>query len=991
MNHRRSRPFPPLAPLVIGLLLLSICANAASRPAPGRSEEQYTRSVWRVQDGLPEDIVQALAETPDGYLWIGTTGGLVRFDGTRFVLLQSPALPSSMVNSIFCLTPSADGSLWVGTEGGGLLHLGKGAPTTYGPAQGLTDGFVRSVLEDRHGGVWVGTDHGLFRIDGNRANRVEMPPGVDPLAVHAITEGRDGRIWVGGSHLLSIDDGRIGTYRLPGTYSSNRVKSILQSADGTLWVGTVGGLDRMAHGAFERVPEIHDTVRTLRQTGDGSLWIGTISSGLWIYRDGIFSHREALLPGNTVLSVLEDTSHQVWVGLQEGLVRLGKTPVHLVTLPGGSDADFETVSGDTGGSLWAVASQAYRIRNGVATTFRIPQLPNVRVRNLLRDREGALWVGTDGSGAYRIDAGRTTHLSAPRDLTNNFVRAFLESRRGDMWIATDEGVSRMRAGESRRLTMADGLAYNSTRCLLEDTAGDIWIGTDQGLSRWHGNSFVQDAVTEALRHEKVWSILEDTTGALWFGTRDHGLFRSQDGAIVRFTTDQGLASNSIYQLLEDGRRALWISGPNTISSIDERALHSTADPATQHLAVSVYTMPYGAADAQMYGGRQPSGYVDPGGGLWFPSSRGIAHVLPSRGTSTPPPRLVIDTVTLDGRTLPLGRTIELPAHVTRLEISYLPLSLAPQAGIHYRYKLEGFDHDWVEAGTHLTAAYTNVPAGAYTFRVQTANTAGTPIEASLAIRRDPFFWQRPWFVVLSLTSLLLLGWGTFRLRVHQVQLRFRAVLEERSRLARAMHDTVIQGCTSVSALLEAVASLQSENQVLREDLLQHARAQVSTTIDEAREAVWNLRHDDGVAITLGSSIEVLATQLGKEFGRPIPVVSFGTPFSLPHSVAREILLVLREATYNAALHGHASEICIELRYTQDALLLTVRDAGIGFDVQQPAAEGHYGITGMRERMQRIGGAFDLHSTRGTGTAVHLAVERSAAGAFPARGRSRGPG
>ena len=940
-------------------------------------QPQYTRSVWKVQDGLPEDTVQALAETSDGYLWIGTTGGLTRFDGTRFVLYGLNAPHSPGVNSVFCLEPSRDGGLWIGTEGGGLLHLLKGQVRSYGAAEGLTDSFVRSVVEDRHGVVWVGTDNGLFQVEGGQVKRVEMAAGMEPLAVHVISEDRQNRIWVGGSRLLSITDGQQLFYGLPGSYSSNRVKTVLQTTDGTVWVGTVSGLERLSGQKFERVPEVAGTVRTLKETSDGTLWIGTIGNGLWIYKGGVFSRLKSLLPGNTVLKIFEDDSRQVWLGLQDGLVRLGRTPVREVPLPGGSDADFETISGNGDSSLWVVASGVYIIHDGVASPYRFKELPNVMVRNIFRDREGDLWVGTDGSGAYRITPRGVVHYSAPRELTNNFIRAFLESRRGEMWIATDEGVSRLTTQGAQHFNMKDGLVYFSTRSLFEDDAGDIWIGTDQGLSHWHKGTFVHDAATEALRHEKVWSNYEDPTHTLWFGTRDHGLFRYQNGRIAQFTTAQGLASNSIYQILEDPQRRFWLSGPNTISSLDERQMHEE-EIASEHLSVSIYTMPYGAEDAQMYGGRQPSGYLDPNGSVWFPSNKGAMHIELEDPVTPVVPRLVLEGVSLDGRDLPPASIIQLPSEMKRLEFHYASLSLRPQEGIRYQYRLEGFDKDWVYAGTSLTAFYTNLPAGSYRFRVAVFDVANPALmtETSVGVQRAQVVWLTWWFITLCVAALVLAAFGIYRLRMHQVRLRFRAVLDERSRLAREMHDTLIQGCTSVSALLEGVASQQTKNHELQEDLLRHARAQVRTTIDEARHAVWDLRHEESTALELSTSMKAIAAQTTMEFGVAVHCAVEGEVFSVPAVVSRELLMVVREAVYNSVLHGNARQIDIQVRYEPEQLALAVVDDGVGFDVAKPPVEGHYGITGMRERMQRVGGVFGLRSAPHSGTRVELAVERA---------------
>jgi ligand-binding sensor domain-containing protein/signal transduction histidine kinase len=950
---------------------------ARAAQSPDATQSQYTRTVWKVQDGLPEDTVQGLAETSDGYLWIGTTGGLTRFDGTRFVLYSLSEPHSPGVNSVFCLEPSRDGGLWIGTEGGGLLHLFKGQVRSYGAAEGLTDSFVRSVLEDRRGVVWVGTDSGLFQVMGDKVRRVEMPAGMGPLAVHVISEDRQNRIWIGGSRLLSIKDGRQIFYGLPGRYSSNRVKTVLDTKDGTVWVGTVSGLERLSGQKFERVPEIVGTVRTLKQTSDGTLWIGTIGNGLWTYKDGVFSRLKSLLPDNTVLKIFEDDSRQVWLGLQDGLVRLSRTPVREVPLPGGSDADFETISGNGNSSLWVVASGVYMIHDGVARPYQFKGMPNVMVRNIFRDREGDLWVGTDGSGVYRITSHGVIHYSAPRELTNNFIRAFLESRSGEMWIATDEGLSRLTTQGIQHFNMKNGLAYFSTRSLLEDEEGDIWIGTDQGLSHWHQGTFVHDAATEALRHEKVWSNYEDPTHTLWFGTRDHGLFRYQNGRIVQFTTAQGLASNSIYQILEDPQRRFWLSGPNTISSLDERQMHKELIT-NEHLSVSLYTMPYGAEDAQMYGGRQPSGYLDPNGSVWFPSNKGAMHIELEDPITPVVPRLVLEGVSLDGRDLPLESTIRLPSEMKRLEFHYASLSLRPQEGIRYQYRLEGFDKDWVYAGTSLTASYTNLPAGNYRFRVAVFDVANPALmtEASVGVQRAQVFWLTWWFLTLFVAAVILAALGIYRLRMHQIRLRFRAVLDERSRLAREMHDTLIQGCTSVSALLEGVASLQTKNHEVQEDLLRHARAQVRTTIDEARHAVWDLRQDESTSLELSTSVEAIAAQTTMESGMDVRFTVEGEAFSVPGAVSRELLMVVREAVYNSVLHGNARHIDIQVRYEPERLALAVVDDGRGFDTCTAPAEGHYGIIGMRERMERVGGVLNMRSAAHSGTRVELIVGRA---------------
>jgi ligand-binding sensor domain-containing protein/signal transduction histidine kinase len=962
-----------LAPVALGL---------------GDTQFHYTQHVWHVQDGLPEETVQAIQQTPDGYLWIGTTGGLARFDGSRFLSYSRSTTPSLTENSVFCLLAARDGSLWLGTEGGGLLHLQHGSIQAYGAGQGLTEGFVRSVVEDDRGRLWVGTDNGLFRMMKGKAERVDTSQFTPSLGVHSIYEDREHRIWVGGSRLLMFDEDRVRQFKLRGADSQNRVKTILQTRDGTVWVGTVGGLQRLTGKGFEPVAGIVGTVRTLKQTDDGTLWIGTIGHGLFTFVHGQLQkvNGEGLLPSNTVLSIYEDHTHQIWIGTQDGLVRLSRTLVGVVPLPGGSDPDFETISSDSDGAIWAVSSRVYAIHHDRAAPYAFRAIPGIPVRSVFRDRQGTLWIGTDGSGAYRLSAGGAVHYSAPDKLVNNFVRAFLESRDGSMWIATDEGVSRIADGRVHNFRVDDGLVYFSTRALMEDRDGNIWIGTDQGLSCWNGSRFVQNQATHDLSREKVWSILQDSHGVIWFGTRDHGLFRYRSGDLAHFTVTQGLASNSIFQLLEDRFGQLWVSSPNAISSIPLAGLDTGAQEKNVQLAVTTYAMPYDADGAQMYGGRQPSGCIGKDGSLWFPSNKGAVHILPEPASRLSAPKLLLTEVAVDGREVAASSFHSLSADAARLEIAFAPLSLRSQEDTRFRYRLEPFDRTWKYAGTNRVATYTNLPSGQYRFRVIAfpLNNPSATSEAVLDFRKQPHFYMSWWFLSLCLIAVGLVSLVSYRWRVRSLQLRFRAVLEERSRLAREMHDTVIQGCTSISALLEAISSLERENHALHGELLQFARTQVRTTIDEARQAVWNLRHGDEPEQDIAQATSIIAEHTNREFGIPVYCRNEGTPFSVPNSTAHEVLMVMREALYNSVLHGKPTRIWIEIMYGIDDLKVTVRDDGVGFTpgATTPNGRMHYGMAGMRERIERLNGNIEWISAREEGTTVRFRIRRSAL--FPAR-------
>jgi len=948
----------------------------------------YTRKLWQTQDGLPEQTVQAFAQTPDHYLWIGTTGGLLRFDGSRFTLFDHSNTPQLRENSVFALLASRDGSLWIGTEGGGLARYRNGDLRTYGLDDGLSDNFVRALFEDRGGTIWVGTDNGLLRFVSGRLVRIDNTGNVPAIAVHAIAEDHLGGLWAGGSRLLHLFRGRVTEYTIEGGGSENRVKSILETRDGTIWVGTVSGLHRLRPGAshFERVPGITQTVRVLRQFSDGSLWVGTIGEGIRRLESGKMLAITApdSLPSNTVLNFFEDDEKNLWIGTQAGMVRLTRTPLRMVPLPQAVDSDFGTVFAERNGLLWVVSTDVFQVRNGIATPWAHPQLPHLRARNIFRDRAGALWIGTDGDGVLRLQNGKILRLTVSDGLVNNFIRVIVQSRDGSMWLATDEGVSHWTTHGFVNYAMRDGLSYFSTRALIEDRNGDIWVGTDRGLNHLHAGAFVHDAATMALGDQKVWSILEDSEGGLWFGTRDNGLYRWKNGQLVHFTTAEGLASNSIYQVIEDRRHGLWLSGPNGISLLDRLAVDAAAEHPGSHLALTLYGVASEVEATQIYGGRQPSGCLDNGDGVWFPSNKGPIHITHETTPSLPLPPVVIDEVVVDGRSVDPAQPIVMNPGTGRLEISWSPILLRSQESLRFRYRLDGFDTAWSSASALRSASWTNLPAGRYSLQVEAfeINRPQAVSQIGLAILQKPHFWRTWWFVGCSLVLAAAAVFGVFRFRLWQIRTRFEAVLDERGRLAREMHDTVIQGCAGISALLEAVASLREENGTLPQDLFDHARNQVRTTIDEARQAVWNLRQAQPSARNIAASLENMARQVTAETGVPVVCEMSGKPFSLTQMATHELMMMAREAVYNAVLHGHPEQVRLRVSFARKELTLEVRDNGTGFEpaVVMSRDDRHYGLVGMRERVRAVGGDFLLESAPGRGTDLRVRIPRRFSGA-----------
>ena len=965
------------ASLVSVALIFLSCASALSKDSPLAA---FTERKWQMQDGLPEQVVQAFAQTADRYLWIGTTGGLLRFDGERFLLFDRENTPAFHENNVFCLLVTSDNSLWVGMEGGGLLRYHDGAFRTFSRNEGLTNNFVRALHQDRQGKIWVGTDDGLFVLEGEHLARMDNRGEIPLLAVHALYEDRDGGLWVGGSRLLRLKAGAATAYELGGQGGQSRVKSIVQTQDGTVWVGTVSGLRRIdpAANSFREVPGMAGTVRFLHETSDGSLWIGTIGRGLVLYQNGTFSRMTApdALPSNTLLNLYEDQEKNIWIGTQGGMIRLSRTPIRTISLPDASDADAETVYQDRDGDVWVAAVNLFRVHGGRAVPYRFPEVMGFRIRNIFRDRNGALWIGTEGNGAFRQSKGGLIHYSTKQGLVNNFVRVFLQSHDGSVWIATDEGVSRWTPSGITNYNTHNGLCYFSTRSLLEDRNGDIWIGTDRGLSRLHQGAFASDAVTEALKNEKIWSLHEDPDGGLWFGTRTGGLYRWRGGKLTHYTVNQGLSSNGIFELLEDTKGTMWISGPNGISAVSRHDLDALAEGRSGRVAVTLYGVSDGLETIQMCGGEKPAGLLTKEGEAWFPSSKGILRVFAGQLSQSKPLPVVIDQVVADGRALPTDRNVSLDPDNAKVEFHFGAVLLRSQERVRFRYLLDGFDKDWSEPSLDRVAHYTNLPPGRYHFRVAAFELSNPDqqVGTSLDIVQRPHFYRTPWFIAGIIGLLALIIWMIYRLRVAQMHARFEAVLKERNRLAREMHDTLIQGCASVSALLEAHSSIGSNGS--NGELLEYARAQLRSTIDEARDAVWNLRQTAEDGGDVSPLLQEMAERLTGEFGVPVRCNFSGRPFSFDQATVHDLLMITREALHNSLRHGHPTMVEVLVLFSDTMCSVEVVDNGTGFDpATHTNGQKHYGLTGVKERVERLHGTLKITTDPGAGTSVKVEIPR----------------
>ena len=955
-------------------------------------QRNYVIDSWQMGDGLPGQTVNAIVGSPDGYLWVGTDSGLARFDGFRFRSYTRENTPAIADDNIRHMLVARDGSIWIGTDGGGVVEYSKGGFHNYISRDIPGSAFVLGLYQSPDQVIWVSTDAGLFRVQDDHlvlANQMLGIPAVpaneatiDRSAVDAVMEDRSGRMWVGGSQLFASIYGHAREFTLQPKDSRTHIRTLLESRDGSIWAGTVEGLFCLPPGAsqFTRISGVAGTIRTLYEDQSGNLWIGSITDGVYVIRD----HKVTRLAetkthiDNTVLSIFGDSEQNIWIGTRKGLTRLSRSSVRVVQFPANVDSDFGTISTDAGGDLWAPSSELFHVHGDAVTPRRIAGLSGVLIRGVYNARDHSMWIGTNGSGLYHVTPSATIHYETSDGLVNNYIRCVSESRDGSMWIGTDGGMSHLDRGGFHNFKESNGLAFNSIRSIVQDRNGDMWIGTDHGLSHMREGKFVNDAATVALRQVKVWSLLEDSDG-MWFGTRGAGLYWYSGSKIAQFGTARGLVSDAIYSILEDEHKRLWLSTPYAVMLVDRDELIRQADDAAPLISIRTYSANRASGITELYGGTQPSGVLLQSGGAAFPATHGLWIIHPGWEAKPRLTHMHIESVAVDGKTVIPDGSLSLPAGNGRIEISYELVSLHPQDQWRFRYKLSGFDPDWILAKSdQRTATYTNIPPGHYVFHVEVWEAGQSESEASaaLGIFKRQFVHDTFWFralCVLTLFGVLIL---TYYIRLDQLHKRFQVVVAERTRIAQEMHDTVLQGCASVSALLHAASSGDVEDNESRLHMIQYASTQIKATMDEARQTIVELRTDGQPAVELIQALQGITSRIMREHGVETSLVVDGDIFPLGPRTSHSLAMVVREAIFNAILHASPQSIKVELSYSPDTLEIVVTDDGQGFNPEALRLEDHFGIQGMRERIAGFGGWVQIRSANKMGTVVRIMLPRA---------------
>lgn len=1027
----------PSTAFVIALGLWLGGPNEACGLNPKTMPDGYTRQGWSTENGLPQNSVHAMLQTSDGFLWFGTEAGLARFDGYQFRVFSRETTPGMSGDDIRCLLEDRSGALWVGTgsgltrlkdgraetfgvgdQGGGgavqsLVETGdgrlwvisaggltvakvegggssgeRGRIAFRSPAEMVGDAAkVLAMARDEGTGLWVGTSRGLEHV---AAGRVEKGPAslvgksIDVLAPEAggrslligTTEGvlrlREGVLsmlaqgemlpatgirslvgvgedaWAVGRNSASLIRGQkvvtfVAGRDLPGT----QISAVIADRRGAVWIGTNAGLARYWNGRMEgstgdRVPE-GAAVLTLLEDREGDLWVGTETAGVRILRDRMFQ----MLPGSSgseetpSTSVLQSGDGAMWIGTNGG----GVTRVS----PKGS--------------------QTFTTRDGLASET---------VLALAGDRleAGDVWVGTPDGLSRRHD-GRWQVLTSADGLADDLVRTLLTTKDGAVWIGSRHGATRWAEGKATILTKAQGLGSDLVGPMLEDAEGVLWIGTSGGLTRVEGASVKNYTVADGLPSKTITTLEERVGGGFWVGTNGQGLGR-WDGS--RFRSFPGVAGipREIDAMLDDGAGSLWMTSDRGIA----RAAIADLEQAGAGRGGAVAVVSYGAADGlpslATGGAGSPAAWRLTDGRLCFATRRGVVTVDPSLlpGTEGAPP-VAIEEITVDDRSATREEIASMAPGPSHFAFSFAGLSFAAPQRVQYRYMLEGLDRAWIEAGGRRVAYYTNLRHGRYVFEVS-ARSAGGPWSAPAAVTLElrPHVYETGWFRVLLAMLVGLIGLGLYRIRVRALNGRFQAVGAERSRIAREIHDTLAQSFVAVSVRLEIMSQMLKSPAGVEScrEQLDETRGLVRASLAEARQSIWSLRAEGAGTESLPARLTRLA-QEAKAQVVEVQMETTGTYRPLARATEDEVFRIAQESVANAIRHAGAGSLELRLRYRLESLALEIADDGRGFTTQQVASmdEGHFGLTGMRERARLLGAELELRSEPGGGTRVTVRV------------------
>ncbi len=1006
-----------------GLLLAIVSALPAFALDPSRAITQYTRRTWTREDGLPQNSVQAIAQTADGYLWVGTQEGLARFDGVRFVPFELRARDGSLDGNIGALY--ADGeALWVGA--GSLYRLEGGRLVEVRLADGSSVEPLR-ILRDRSKRLWVVAQSGLFTVSQDVAHPFQDPGGLSFEKAVSIAESRDGRLCVAAVDVFCLDGG---LFRRTGRRSRGAIWSVAFDASGALFAGSsADGLFRVAGDTVERVKQ-QTPILALLADRAGSVWFPATPLGA-IGRYGP-RRLEVLAPrpgaGDDIRSLFEDREGNLWIGTNAGgLDRLSAPPfVTFSSAEGVRAASVHCVLEDHQGVVWVgTAGGLHRIRGGRAEVE--PGLAGKTVHSLLEDRQGRLWVSVVGAGVFVRKGARFVSVEAP----GRIIAALHQDRQGRIWAGTSgNGVVRL---ENGKFIAVRGLENVNATAFVTARSGDVWAANAfGGVVRWREGEVTRFGKKQGVPGRAGVALHEDSEGVLWIGMHLGGLTRMADGRTVSFGTAQGLCDDSVFSIVEDSG-LLWMSSNRGVFAVPKDELEAVAAGRARRVSCRLFGTADGMRSSECNGGTQPSAIRDRSGGIWFATVDGAVRVDPKAIAALAPP-VVLEELVARGRTYisPDARaSVEVPPARGGVSVRYTSLALGAAERTRFRYRLDGADTDWVEAGDRRVAEFGQLPSGRYRFRVQ-AQVPGSPWSepgASASFRLTPLFSETWWFrglVALGLAGVVFAG-----------HLTRTAALRRRQRWLESEVEARTQELAEVNATLErrveeGIAALrESDRMAAFGHLVAGVAHEVRHPIFALRTAAHLLKQKLAGTGQTSEELGILDRETDRmnrlvddllELGRPRPLertatapaelieetlASFGSVETPGVAIEKEIedalprisvdraamVQVLLNLLHNACRHAQGlSKLVVSARGGDGVVRLSVADDGAGIPLKDQAQifEPFFSTSGstglglaIAQRLVREhGGRISVSSTPGAGTTFTIELPLHAAPGSP---------
>jgi len=948
------------------LALAAVSLRPALAVDPSRTLTQYFHRVWQAQQGLPEGTIYAIFQTHDGYLWLGSQTGLIRFDGVRFEKFADFDHGAHTTAWTRYALEDASHALWIGTQDAGLFHVEGDSDRHF-----LEKESIQCLSMARNGDIWACTQNGIARIKNGILTRYASQQGMAENNTRAVCESSSGAIHVAsGARSLNVFDGEQFTSRTLDNLPADATIRAMECSGSAIWIGSDEGLLRL-EGGVQRLYTMKNglpdnRILSLTRGRDGSLWIGTRNGFSRMRGEEIESYRPAEgLSQSTVYSIFEDAEGSLWVGTKNGLNQfLSGRALPYTANEGLPSNETGPILEDASGAIWIGTLDAGLARYDGKRFHKQQGLSSSTIYGLANGAGGELWVGT-AAGVDLLKEGRViAHYRSPA------VRSLFLDGRSVLWAGTDKGPAKLENGGFSPPAHLPAELRVPIAAIAGDDSGRIYFAAEHEGLYVYENGSAHPVLDHGAPLREVDALYSGADGRLWIGTAGFGL-KLLDGAhVTSVLIRDGMFDNEIYGIVADAQDRLWMSCSKGLFSVPRADLLRFASGASKRVASTPYSPTDANRTIECRSGVQPASFRMRDGRLWFSTIRGAYVFDPAHLTfNIPAPPVVIEATTVNGERFAPDQIGGIAPGVKNLEFTYTGLTFIQPARVTFRYILEGFDKKWVEAGTRREAFYTNLPPGTYTFRVSACNADGicSPAAATETFSLAPHFYQRSWFVPLCILALALVAWTVYRMRIHRLREQFNLILTERSRIARELHDTLIQGLSGITMEMQALAGrLRSpEERATLEEIVRDA----GTCLRETRRSVAGLR---SAGHGLASAIAEEARRITEAKDVRLKLKLGAGPSDLSPEAQYNILRIASEAMNNAVKHSGAKSIEVALDSNAEHMRLSVRDDGSGFSRDNGNARpGHYGLIGMRERAAQIGAELRVDSEPGRGTTISV--------------------